>query len=109
MKNPFKKIEPKPEKLFHEEYPEILEWIIGDTIIYCNSSAIYKGVGDKGEVILYKRITEKLDSYHIKSCKNESLKTRILEMKLKNSYNQYLLDVQQAIKELQYHEREKVI
>jgi len=105
MKNPFKNIFSKHKKMFHEVYPEILEYIINDDLIvnyHCGYK--YKGVDVAKDCIIVQN-SGVLETHSIKQCYNESLEYRRINMKLKDSYNQYLLDVQQAIKELQYHER----
>ena len=106
MKNPFK----KKHVSFHERHPEILEWEIGDEILIKSNmwetfpyggNFTYKGISsDESSIIVAGG--DVLYYCNIKRCINYSQRNRKLKMELESSYNQYLLDIQSAVKQLSH-------
>lgn len=106
---PFK----QKHKMFHEKYPEILQWQKGDIIKVnyggCHPipptyfGGIYQGVCEsekKYYIVILKLKDGSLSRDHFYACVNQSLRDRHLQMQLKGTYNQYLRDIQEAIKQL---------
>lgn len=119
-------VEEEP-KLFHERFPEILEWEIGDTIVYkgvWESSTgrfppplrkplkvKYEGCNESGNIFVRdKDGVYKEWRYENVYVVNESLKSRRVKQKMHNSekYNTLIKTFQEEVRKLNAPEEEQL-